>query len=202
MRLIIAATTNKDKVKEFEEILGGEVLPMSAIGFSEDVEETGTTFVDNACIKARAVAQYIAKNKPAYLDAAVLADDSGLEIDYYHGEPGIYSHRWLGERTYHQAMEDVIKDMQGVPDEERGARFVCAMAVVSPNGSFAEQTVRETVEGLVGHEIVGENGFGYDPFFYVPELGCTTAQLSPMEKHKISHRGKALRAMVEKVKML
>ncbi|MCQ2521519.1 MAG: RdgB/HAM1 family non-canonical purine NTP pyrophosphatase [Lachnospiraceae bacterium] len=202
MRLIIAATTNKDKVKEFEEILGGKVLPMSAIGFAEDVEETGTTFVDNALIKAKAVAIYIAKNCPEYAEAAVLADDSGLEIDYYNGEPGIYSHRWLGDRTYYQAMSDVLADMQDVPDEKRGARFVCAMAVVSPSGSFADQTVRETVEGIVGHEIVGENGFGYDPFFYVPELGCTTAQLSSMDKHKISHRGKALRAMVEKVKQL
>lgn len=201
MKMIIAATTNKDKVKEFEEILGTKVISMAEVGFSDDVEETGTTFVDNALIKAKAVADFL-KDKSEYEDYAVLADDSGLEIDFYDGQPGIYSHRWLGERTYHQAMEDVIKDMKDVPEEKRGARFVCAMAVVSPTGKFADQTVRETVEGMVGYEIVGENGFGYDPFFYVPELGCTTAQLSPMEKHKISHRGKALRAMVEKIKSL
>lgn len=201
MKTIIAATTNKDKVKEFEEILGTKVISMAEVGFSDDVEETGTTFVDNALIKAKAVADFL-KDKNEYEDYAVLADDSGLEIDFYDGQPGIYSHRWLGERTYHQAMEDVIKDMKDVPEEKRGARFVCAMAVVSPTGKFADQTVRETVEGMVGYEIVGENGFGYDPFFYVPELGCTTAQLSPMEKHKISHRGKALRAMVEKIKSL
>lgn len=201
MKTIIAATTNKDKVKEFEEILGTKVISMAEVGFSDDVEETGTTFVDNALIKAKAVADFL-KDKKEYEDYAVLADDSGLEIDFYDGQPGIYSHRWLGERTYHQAMEDVIKDMKDVPEEKRGARFVCAMAVVSPTGKFADQTVRETVEGMVGYEIVGENGFGYDPFFYVPELGCTTAQLSPMEKHKISHRGKALRAMVEKIKSL
>ena len=201
MSTIVFATTNKDKVREISEITAGSdvnILTMNDIGYVEDIEEDGTTFTENATIKARAVADYIKNNKKEYSDAIVLADDSGLEIDYYDKKPGIMSHRWLGDRTYTQAMQDVLKDMEGVSDDKRSARFVCSMAAVLSDGRVI--TVLDTIEGMVGHEIIGDNGFGYDPFFYVPELGCTTAQLSTEDKNKISHRGKALRNIIGKLK--
>ena len=197
MTTIIFATTNKGKLREIREILPSEninLLTMEEIGFTEDIEENGTTFRENAEIKAKAVAQF-AKEK--YSGAIVLADDSGLEIDYYDKKPGVMSHRWLGERTYPQAMQDVIDDMAAVPTEKRSARFVCAMAAVIDG----EETilVQETVEGRIAEEMKGENGFGYDPFFYVPEFGCTTAQMSPEQKNEISHRGNALRGICKKI---
>ncbi len=201
MSTIVFATTNKDKVREISEITAGSdvnILTMSDIGYVEDIEEDGTTFTENATIKAKAVADYINASKTDLKGAIVLADDSGLEIDYYDKKPGIMSHRWLGDRTYTQAMQDVLKDMEGVPDDKRTARFVCSMAAVLSDGKVI--TVLDTIEGIVGHEIIGDNGFGYDPFFYVPELGCTTAQLSTEDKNKISHRGKALRNIIGKLK--
>ena len=201
MSTIVFATTNKDKVKEISEITAGSdvnILTMSDIGYVEDIVEDGTTFTENATIKAKAVADYINTSKTDLKGAIVLADDSGLEIDYYDKKPGIMSHRWLGDRTYTQAMQDVLKDMEGVPDDKRTARFVCSMAAVLSDGQVI--TVLDTIEGIVGHEIIGDNGFGYDPFFYVPELGCTTAQLSTEDKNKISHRGKALRNIIGKLK--
>jgi XTP/dITP diphosphohydrolase len=201
MSTIVFATTNKDKVREISEITAGSdvnILTMSDIGYVEDIEEDGTTFTENATIKAKAVADYINTSKTDLKGAIVLADDSGLEIDYYDKKPGIMSHRWLGDRTYTQAMQDVLKDMEGVPDDKRTARFVCSMAAVLSDGQVI--TVLDTIEGMVGHEIIGDNGFGYDPFFYVPELGCTTAQLSTEDKNKISHRGKALRNIIGKLK--
>ena len=201
MSTIVFATTNKDKVREISEITAGSdvnILTMSDIGYVEDIEENGTTFTENATIKAKAVADYINTSKTDLKGAIVLADDSGLEIDYYDKKPGIMSHRWLGDRTYTQAMQDVLKDMEGVPDDKRTARFVCSMAAVLSDGQVI--TVLDTIEGIVGHEIIGDNGFGYDPFFYVPELGCTTAQLSTEDKNKISHRGKALRNIIGKLK--
>ena len=201
MSTIVFATTNKDKVREISEITAGSdvnILTMSDIGYVEDIEEDGTTFTENAIIKAKAVADYINTSKTDLKGAIVLADDSGLEIDYYDKKPGIMSHRWLGDRTYTQAMQDVLKDMEGVPDDKRTARFVCSMAAVLSDGQVI--TVLDTIEGIVGHEIIGDNGFGYDPFFYVPELGCTTAQLSTEDKNKISHRGKALRNIIGKLK--
>ena len=126
----------------------------------------------------------------------VLADDSGLEIDYLNKEPGIYSARYMGEDTsYHIKNKTLIDRLQGVPDEKRTARFVCAIAAVFPDGK--ELVVRGTVEGIIGYEEKGENGFGYDPIFYLPERGCTTAELPPEEKNSISHRGNALRLMKE-----
>lgn len=200
MKNIVFATSNKDKVREIKEMTAGknvDVYSLKDIGFDEDVEETGTTFTENAVIKAKAVADYILKNKPEYKDTIVLADDSGLEIDYYDKAPGIYSHRWLGERTYPQAMQDVIDDMKDVPDEKRTCRFVCSMAaIVLPDEVI---TSLETCEGIVNREIIGENGFGYDPFFYKPEFGCTTAQMTPAQKNEISHRGKALRSILAKL---
>ena len=129
----------------------------------------------------------------------VLADDSGLEIDYLNKEPGIYSARYMGEDTsYHIKNASLIERLNGVPDEKRTARFVCAVAAAFPNGSV--KTVRGTMEGRIGYEEKGENGFGYDPIFYLPEYGCTSAELSDKEKNKISHRGKALRAIKDELK--
>ena len=202
MRTIVFATSNEDKLKEIREILPeAEILPMGTIGFHEEIEENGQSFQDNALIKARAVAAYIGKEHPELSEALVLADDSGLEIDAMDGMPGVHSHRWLGERTYRQAMEDIIAQLDTVPDEKRGARFVCAIAAVLPPAGKEEKelVLQRCVEGVVARSIRGEGGFGYDPFFYVPEFGCTTAEMSREQKNAISHRGKALRAMREEL---
>lgn len=194
MNKIIFATGNKDKMKEIRMILSDldvEILSMKEAGISVDIEENGTTFEENALIKANAVA--------AYTDAIVLADDSGLEIDYLNKEPGIYSARYMGEDTSYRIKNgNLIQRLEGVPDEKRTARFVCAVAAAFPDGTV--KTVRETMEGRIGYEEKGENGFGYDPIFYLPEYGCTSAELSMEEKNKISHRGKALRAIRDVLK--
>lgn len=200
MKNIVFATGNKDKMREINEILAGldvKVTPMSDTGFVGEIDENGTTFKENALIKARAVAAYLKTAGPEYADAIVLADDSGLEIDHMGGMPGVQSHRWLGERTYTQAMLDIIEDMKDVPDEERGARFVCSIAACVPGRE--DLVVQECVEGMIDRGLSGNEGFGYDPFFYVPEFGCTTAAMSREQKNAISHRGKALRAMRDKL---
>ena len=213
MRTIVFATTNEGKLSEIKRIMEGldiELLTMKQIGFTEDIDENGQTFEDNAAIKARAVAEYIKVNKPEYADAIVMADDSGLEIDAMRKMPGVQSHRWLGDRTYEQAMTDIINELEGKPEDERTARFVCSvsacgkavMPIITGNENDKYKgaaVVRETVEGIVAHELKGENGFGYDPFFYVPEYGCTTAEMSPDKKNEISHRGKAIRAMRDRL---
>ena len=192
MSRMILATGNANKVREASEILGDlglSIISMKDAGIESNPEETGTTFEENALIKARAVAD-IAK------DAIVLADDSGLEIDALGGEPGIYSARYLGENTpYSEKNAALIARLEGVPKEERTARFVCAIATVLPDGT--EEVVRGTIEGYIGWEMRGENGFGYDPIFYVDEYGCSTAEMSPEDKNAISHRGNALRKMRE-----
>lgn len=181
-------------MKEIRMILSDldvEILSMKEAGISVDIEENGTTFEENALIKAKAVA--------AYTDAIVLADDSGLEIDYLNKEPGIYSARYMGEDTSYRIKNgNLIQRLEGVPDEKRTARFVCAVAAAFPDGTV--KTVRETMEGRIGYEEKGENGFGYDPIFYLPEYRCTSAELSMEEKNKISHRGKALRAIRDVLK--
>lgn len=203
MKTVIFATSNKDKVREINEIVKEanikveQVLTSAEVGFTDEVDETGTTFEENATIKAKAVYDYVLTNKKEYADAIVLADDSGLEIDYYDKAPGVYSHRWLGNKTYPEKMQEVLDDMKNVPDEKRGARFVCSMAAFNEGKLFV---TRQTVEGQVGYEIIGENGFGYDPFFYMKEYGCTTAQMPPEKKNEISHRGKALRAIFSNLK--
>ncbi len=184
-------------MKEIREILDGldvEVKTMREVGFTEEIEENGTTFEENAGIKAYAVAAYLEKTgfTGEYI---VLADDSGLEIDAMGKMPGVQSHRWLGERTYTQAMLDIIEDLKDVPEEKRTARFVCAIAAVIPGHGL--KTVLRSCEGVVAHELAGEEGFGYDPFFYMPEYGCTTAQMTRAQKNQVSHRGKALTAMKE-----
>lgn len=191
---IIFATGNAGKVKEIRMIMedtGMEVLSMKDAGIVVDIEEDGKTYEENALLKARAVARYT--------DAIVMADDSGLEIDYLNKEPGVYSARYMGEDTsYHIKNNNLIERLTGVPDEQRTARFVCAIAAVLPGGK--ELTTRATIEGRIGYEEKGENGFGYDPIFYVPEFGKTTAELSEEEKNQISHRGKALQLMKEELK--
>ena len=178
--------------------LGLEILSQKEAEIQADIVEDGTTFEENALIKASEIAK-IAHEMPEYKEAVVMADDSGLEIDYLNKEPGIYSARYMGEDTsYHIKNSSLIERLNGVPDEKRTARFVCAVAAAFPDGRV--KTVRGTMEGRIGYEEKGENGFGYDPIFYLPEYGCTSAELSMEEKNKISHRGKALRGIRESVK--
>lgn len=173
--------------------LGLEILSQKEAGISADVVEDGETFEENALIKARAVREMAAARRE-YQDAVVLADDSGLEIDYLNKEPGIYSARYMGEDTsYDIKNAALIGRLEGVPDEDRTARFVCAIAAVFPDGS--EEVVRGTMEGQIGYEPAGENGFGYDPIFFLPEYQCTSAELSPEKKNALSHRGSGLRKM-------
>ena len=187
---IVFATGNQNKMREIRMILadlGVEIYSMKELGVDIDIEENGKTFEENAEIKARAVAQVLA-------DDIILADDSGLEIDYLGKAPGVYSARFAGEDTPYDVKNRLLLDkLNGVPEEQRTARFVCVIAATFPDGEV--ETVRGTMEGIIGHEIEGENGFGYDPIFVIPECGCTTAQLDPVKKNELSHRGKALRAM-------
>ena len=156
--------------------------------------EDGKTFEENAVIKATAISKLTSDGE------IVLADDSGLEIDYLNKEPGVYSARYMGENTdYHIKNANLIQRLDGVPDEQRTARFVCAIAAAFPDGRV--ETVRGTMEGRIGYEEKGANGFGYDPIFFLPEYGCTSAELSMEEKNKISHRGKALQAIKEEITM-
>lgn len=192
---VIFATGNAGKIREAGEILaqlGMEVISMKEAGIETEAEENGTTYAENALIKARAVAEKAE-------GAIVLADDSGLEIDYLNKEPGIYSARYLGEDTsYRIKNKNLIERLDGVEDEKRTARFVCAIATVFADGK--ELTTRGVIEGRIGYEECGEGGFGYDPIFYVPGLHKTTAQLSEEEKNEVSHRGRALRAMKDELR--
>lgn len=193
MKRVIFATGNEGKMKEIRMILKDfpvEVVSMKEAGIDADIVEDGKTFEENALIKARTIMKMTGD--------IVLADDSGLEIDYLDKAPGIYSARFLGENTSYDIKNNYILDkLKDVPDEARTARFVCAMAAVFPDGE--EITRLGTVEGIIGYEIAGENGFGYDPIFYLPEYGCTSAQLVPEKKNEVSHRGKALRALTEAI---
>lgn len=194
---IVFATGNKNKMKEVRQILGGlglDILSMAEAGVYGDVEENGSSFAENSMIKARAVAQELkAKGED---DCIVLADDSGLEVDYLNGEPGIYSARYMGYDTpYPEKNAAIIERLNGVKDEDRSARFVCAISAVLPDGK--ELSTLGKMEGRIGYEIAGENGFGYDPIFFLPEYGKTSAEISEDEKNAISHRGKALRSMAE-----
>lgn len=186
-------------MREIRELLSDTaytVLSMKEAGLSPEIVEDGTTFTENALIKARTVHRAAAEKG---LSALVLADDSGLEVDAMNKEPGVYSSRWMGEDTsYEIKNRAIIERLEGLPEEERTARFVSAVAAVFPDG--AEETVLGTVEGRIAHAPAGSGGFGYDPIFYVPELGVTSAELSLEEKNRISHRGKALRAIREKIR--
>lgn len=189
MRQIIFATGNKDKMREIREIMADmdvEVLSMKEAGISVDIIEDGTTFMENAIIKAKAVAEYT--------DAIVLADDSGLEIDHLDKAPGVYSARFMGEDTPYSIKNQALLDkLEGVEKEARTARFVCAIAAVLPDKRLL--TTIGTMEGYIGFAMEGENGFGYDPIFFLEEFGCSSASLSGEQKNAVSHRGKALRAM-------
>lgn len=189
MNKIIFATGNMDKLREVKEIMADcdvEIVSMKEAGISVDIVEDGKTFEDNAIIKAKAIAQHT--------DAIVMADDSGLEVDYLNKEPGVYSARYMGEDTPYTIKNQAIIDrLEGVPKEQRSARFVAAIAAVLPGGEVL--VTRQTMEGYIGWEAQGENGFGYDPIFFLDEFGCSSAALSREQKNAVSHRGKALRAM-------
>lgn len=196
---IIFATGNAGKMKEIRNILAdipAEVVSMKEAGVQADIVEDGKTFAENAVIKAKAIMELTGE--------IVLADDSGLVIDYLNGEPGIYSARYMGEDTsYRIKNQNLIDRLEGVPDEKRTARFVCAIAAAFPDGR--ELVVRGTIEGIIGYEERGANGFGYDPIFYLPDRGVSTAEIPPEEKNSISHRGNALRkmkALLEKEQLL
>lgn len=186
---VIVASGNQGKIREIREILAPldlDVVSMKEAGIEVDVDETGMSFEENALLKARGIAMLT--------DDLVIADDSGLEIDYLNKEPGIYSARYLGrDVSYDIKNQNLLDRLEGVPDEKRSARFVCAVAAILPNKK--ELVVRGVMEGRIGYEIRGEHGFGYDPIFYLPEYGMSSAEILPEEKNKISHRGKALQQM-------
>ena len=191
---IVFATGNAGKMKEIRMILAdlnAEVLSMKEAGIDIDVVEDGVTFEENAIIKAKAVHACIP-------DAIVLADDSGLEVDYLDKQPGVYSARYMGEDTpYEIKNAAIIRKLAHAKEEERTARFVSVIAAALPDGRVF--TTEGTIEGTIAHQAAGEGGFGYDPIFYVPEFRATTAELTPEQKNAVSHRGKALRAMKRKL---
>lgn len=193
MELLVVATKNKGKISEIKKVLSEmpfEVLAMSDIGINIDVEEDGKTFKENAFKKASEISK-VAKS-------IVLADDSGIEVDYLNGAPGIYSARFGGSKATDQDRNiKLLNMMEKVPFEQRTARYVCAIAVVFPDGkSFV---VEDTCEGFVGIECKGNNGFGYDPLFYIQQYDKTMGELDIYIKNKISHRAKALAKMKEKI---
>ena len=198
MNKIIFATGNAHKMIEIRMILkdlGVEILSQAEAGIHADVVENGATFEENALIKAAEIAE-AARKMPEYQDAVVLADDSGLEIDYLNKEPGIYSARYMGEKTSYEIKNwNLIHRLAEVPEEKRTARFVCVIAAALPDGRVL--TTRGTMEGRIAYEPAGAGGFGYDPILMLPEYGKTSAEITMEEKNAISHRGKALRAMKE-----
>ena len=193
---MIFATGNEGKMREVRMILGdlgAEILSLKEAGIQAEAEENGTTFEENAVIKAKEIMEKTG--------ALVLADDSGLEVDALNGEPGIYSARYMGHETsYHIKNKNLIERLEGKTGEERSARFVCAIAACFPDGRVL--TTRGPMEGQIGYEEKGENGFGYDPIFYLPEYQCYSGELPLEEKNKLSHRGKALRLMKEQLEAL
>ena len=191
MKSIILASNNKDKVKEVKEILKGyDIISMKEAGIDVDIEENGTTFEENALIKARAIMKLTGQ--------ITMADDSGLEIDYLNKAPGVYSARFMGHDTsYDIKNKALIQKLEGVKGSDRSGRFVCAIAVCFPDGR--EIVKRGTMEGLIAEEIKGDNGFGYDPIVYLPEYGKTSGELAPEEKNKISLRGKSLALIKEEL---
>ncbi len=195
---IVFATGNMDKMREIRRILGDlkvDILSMKEAGVFEDVVENGKTFSENARIKADSIYDLLKEKEPELADqTVVLADDSGLEIDYLNGEPGIYSARYLGKDTpYTEKNGIILERLKEAVGKERSARFVCAIAACLP-GEKKLDTLGK-MEGVIADKIAGENGFGYDPIFFLPEFGKTSAELSEDEKNAISHRGKALREM-------
>lgn len=202
-RKIVFATSNEGKMKEVRMILkdlGMEILSMEEEGIHADIVEDGANFEENARIKAAAVRKLCKEaascEEKTDCEVIVLADDSGLEVDFLGGAPGIYSARYMGEETSYEIKNQAIIDkLSGAEGDARSARFVCAIAAALPGGEVL--TAKGTIEGRIGYEAAGDGGFGYDPIFYLPERGLTTAELSAEEKNEISHRGKALKAMKE-----
>ena len=187
------ASSSDHKKREMQRLIktGIEIVLPKQLGLEFSPDENGSSFIENALIKAKALYDIV--------KAPVLADDSGLEVDYLNGEPGVYSARYMGEDTSYIIKNQAILDrLAGVPKEQRTARFVCAIAAALPDGNVL--VTRETIEGYIGEKPAGSNGFGYDPIFYVDEFGCSTAELTEEQKNRISHRGKALRAMKEKLR--
>lgn len=193
MKSVIIATKNKGKASEFKNMFsanGYEVKTLLDIPGAPDVEETGSTFEENAILKAEAIARQF--------NQFVIADDSGLIVDALDGRPGVYSARYAGEdKVDEENTEKVLRELEGVPEAERTARFYCALALASPNQETI--TVSGTMEGLITNQPSGTNGFGYDPIFFVTEQGKTNAELTKEEKNKISHRANALKALNEKL---
>ena len=194
METIIFATKNKGKIREINAILADmnvNVISMEDAGITIDVVEDGTTFEENSMKKAVQIMEVSGK--------ITLADDSGLEIDAMDKGPGVYSARFMGEDTpYPERFKAIFEKLDGVPEEKRTARFVSCIAAAFPDGR--RLTTYDTVEGIIGYEVKGENGFGYDPIFYVPDKGRYMAELSAEEKNAISHRGKSLGKMKELLK--
>ncbi len=188
---IIFATSNEGKMREVKMIMADldmEILSLKEANIDEDIVEDGKTFEENAIIKVKAIRKFT--------DGIILADDSGLEIDYLDGQPGVYSARYMGVNTpYEKKNKAIITLLEGVEGRERAARFVCCIAASFPDGSIV--TTKGTIEGEIARQTAGDKGFGYDPIMYIPALKLTTAELSPETKNKISHRGKALRKMKE-----
>ncbi|MEK5185838.1 XTP/dITP diphosphatase [Solibacillus sp. FSL R5-0691] len=188
MKQVVIATKNKGKAKDFEALFGPfgyEVVTMFEVAPDVEIEETGTTFEENAILKAETLANMLGQ--------IVIADDSGLAIDALNGEPGVYSARYAGDHDDEANMVKVLENMKDVPEEQRTARFCCALAIAGPN--METKTVFGTCEGIIAHEKKGTNGFGYDPIFYVPALEKHMAELSAEEKGAISHRGNAIRKL-------
>ena len=200
---VIVATKNQGKIREIKSIFNFDnwkILTMKEEGLDPEIVEDGKTFEENSLIKVRTVREEYLKQKPQdyvnYEKVYIFADDSGLEVDALNKEPGVLSARYMGEDTsYHIKNQSIIDRLEGVKDEDRTARFVCSIAAIDMEGN--ETVVRETMEGYIGYKEAGENGFGYDPIFMLPEYGCTSSEISMEEKNKISHRGKALRKMME-----
>lgn len=190
---IIFATGNQGKMKEIKEIMSNvsdRLFSLKECGIDVEIDENGTTFEENAIIKAKTICELTGQ--------MVMADDSGLEVDYMDGAPGVYSARYLGEDTpYSVKNATIIDNLKDAVGDERSARFVCVIATAFPDGRVI--TAKGTIEGLIGYEEKGDNGFGYDPIFFVPEYNMTTAQMDSEQKNKISHRGKALLLMKEKL---
>ena len=200
---VIVATKNQGKIREIKSIFNfdnWEILTMKEEGLDPEIVEDGKTFEENSLIKVRTVREEYLKQKPRdyvnYEKVYIFADDSGLEVDALNKEPGVLSARYIGEdNSYHIKNQSIIDRLEGVKDEDRTARFVCSIAAIDMEGN--ETVVRETMEGYIGYKEAGENGFGYDPIFMLPEYGCTSSEISMEEKNKISHRGKAIRKMME-----
>ena len=195
MKQVVIATKNKGKAKDFEALfapLGYEVVTMFDVAPDLEIEETGTTFEENAVLKAETLAKQ--------LNTIVIADDSGLAVDALNGEPGVYSARYAGDHDDEANIVKVLEKLQGVPTEKRTARFCCALAIAGPE--IETTTLFGTCEGVILEEKRGTNGFGYDPIFFVQALNRAMAELSPEEKGSISHRGNAIRQLKEKLPTL